>query len=345
MAPSNPLRRVMHLLGFSSPKEYARLVFGKSADRLYKILKIPVLPEPYRRHLLEYIRTLPEVPVEVFDLLGERPDPDQHSLRWDETGRTKTGWEPYRFEPVERSAWSWGLSFRNSALLEECAGRAIRSGLGCTRIRDGLLLHAPTSGRRRFEGVPLFADPPGPFGLSAGTMLVMGAAPRHTDGLYLQNRFRAILGNDACAIRQFVDRQSYFGYETTLKYLSAGNQTFPPERFAEGESRTVYRDIAAIFHGPAHEVLGDKEGPYREKAKQVVLVQALQRLANGVAMRLITEPSFLARYVGGYNFEDPGRCGILAFRVTVVHDEFGSAIRQLDIINPRDGSIQALNPK
>jgi hypothetical protein len=130
-------------------------------------------------------------------LLGERPDPDQQSLRWDETGRAKTGWEPYRFEPVERSAWSWGLSFRNSALLEECVGRAIRSGLGCTRIRDGLLLHAPTRGRRRTEGVPLFADPPGPFGLSAGTLLVMGSAPRHTDGLYLHNRFRAILGNDA----------------------------------------------------------------------------------------------------------------------------------------------------
>ena len=84
----------------------------------------------------------------------------------------------------------------------------------------------------------------------------------------------------------------------------------------------VYEDAAAIFYGPIHMLF--KEGHhYGPSAKNLFLVAALQRLANGIGVRLLADLEFRNYYAGKeHAFENPRRLDVFVFRVTVANDEY-----------------------
>jgi hypothetical protein len=342
----NPLPDLKEHLRFKTRAQFGRTVFGLSGSQIGRVMNRATLDERYRQGALNWAyANVADDPV-VFELLGAQLPFGEEALRAQETSRKKTGWESSGFEPIERAAWSWGLSFRNSALLEECSGQALRSGLGCTRVRDGVILSAPGFGARKPGKDPcvgLFPEPKS-FGLHAGTVLMLGASrKRHPQAIELQQMFIEHLNRhqNICYIWQAEEpfRPSYYGYQTVLKFLQAGRTTIHPQRYAESNSVMIYQDAAAIFHGPIHTLFRGRQHPYGPGARQVILVAALQRLANGVGVRLLVDPEFRRCCVGTLDFEDSRKLGVLVFRVTVATDDYGTTIRLFEVLDTKTGEV------
>lgn len=345
MSAANPTREIKDDLQFRTFAEFGAAI-GWSIWKTSRVIKSPILKPGPRKDLLHYLDTTErDVPSVVFQRLGvdlpgagTLPPPAG-------TSRRKTGWEPPKFEPIEHAAFSWALSFRNSALLEELSRHALRSGLGCTRYLDALELSPRNAGERRpsasgrYSG--LFAEGAG-FGLSAGTVLMLGAASRHNESVTLRRAFSRdlLLDGKRCEISQFDDRPAYFGYQSVLKLMKVGRETtLHPDRWAESEYCTVYEDAAAIFHAPLHMVYKRKKAPYGKTVKRFILVAALQRLANGLSCRLLSDPVFRDYYAGSQSFEESIGLDVFVFRVRVANDDYGTTIRLFQVIDSRDGKV------
>lgn len=121
-------------------------------------------------------------------------------------------------------------------------------------------------------------------------------------------------------IREFLDhpyRYASFGYPTVLKYLFVGGKYYRPDRCAEREAM-VYRDIVAIFHAPFSQLPGNYTEVYGQEAKRLIWVAALQRLGNGVAVRLLRDAEFRRlwekRHRFGYDIKSDHNAGGSSWR-------------------------------
>ncbi len=311
-------RELADIVGIS-PSQMGRIIRGKT--RLGNHLD--TLVEHANEHGL---------PQEVFDLLGVDLPHGENVLKLAEA--KKSGFERLEFPAIESSIWSWGLSFRNSPLLEELAGHALRNGLSCRRFLDGLVLGDEPGSRGSSKAGPgLFPDPES-FGLKPGTVVMLGASARHEQSIMLQKKFVRILdarGVDV-EIREYLTnpiRPSYYGYPTVAKFLRVGKKTVYPLRYVEGDGSMVYVDGAAIFNGTIDRLYHGQKPPYGKKTKRLILVAALQRLANGIAVRFLRDPGFRRKWVPEYDPEKDGQFGLLVFKVTAVNDEYGTRIRDI----------------
>ena len=338
----------MRLLGFRTKREFGWEVFRLSGAQTGRILSARELKPAPRQKLIDYLRTRTEVPAGVLELL-ETDLPAV--LGRNRTSREKTGWEAPNFEPVEPAIFSWALSFRNSALLEETARQALESPeiRAVRSVQDGLILCAAEekgarSSRKSREALQgLFPQPrPENFGLHAGAALMLGSARRHVESARLMRAFAQHLkdAGKRCEILQFEDRPSYFGYPSVCKFLRCGLKAklTHPNRYAESESCMVYEDAAAIFHAPVHNLYETKKTPFGS-ASQLILVAALQRLANGIAVRLLTDLEFRKRHAPSHNFEEKNALDVFVFRVRVANDPYGTVIRLFQVLDAHDGEV------
>jgi transcriptional regulator with XRE-family HTH domain len=327
----NPLRTIRETLGLSE-KQLARKI-DRTPQHVSRVERGSSIPVSFANELRNYVQKScsPDECDQIFKLLEGRLPVSKELFDVEATSRQKRDWEPNRFVPVEQDSWSWALAFRNSALLEELAGHAIQCGVACTRVRDGVVLpegvDVPLAPNR--AGSSLFVQPE-TFGLHPGTVVLLGASMRHSHARKLLWEF-----NDKLQlhidIREFPERPAYFAYPTVLKYLSVEHDdkqlSFRPERYAEGDS-LVYKDVAAVFHGPLADFFSDEQR-FGHGVRRFVWVAALQRLANGVAVRLLRDPGFRQRYLPDYDFEKDGQVGVVVFEVTVVHSGIGTRIQDL----------------
>ena len=94
----------------------------------------------------------------------------------------------------------------------------------------------------------------------------------------------------------------------------------------------VYKDVAAIFYGPVESLFVDRKHHFGPEAERIVWVAALQRLGNGVAVRLLSDADFRREFLGPHEFEDESEIGVVVFEVTVVHSDYANSIRELKVV-------------
>ena len=91
----------------------------------------------------------------------------------------------------------------------------------------------------------------------------------------------------------------------------------------------IYEDVGAIFHAPLRRLYKDGEHEYGPAVRRLIWVAALQRLANGVGVRLLADSVFRKEYAKDNDFEDDNVISAFVFRVVVAHDEYGTTIRKV----------------
>ena len=107
--------------------------------------------------------------------------------------------------------------------------------------------------------------------------------------------------------------------------------SWAPSRHADRDG-VVYQDIGVIFHAPLSCVLSNDEHAYGSVARRLVWVAALQRLANGVGVRLLRDGNFREAHLNTYDFEEDAVQGALFFRVVIRANEYGSVIECIDVL-------------
>jgi hypothetical protein len=231
----------------------------------------------------------------------------------------KNAWHS-EFEPVEREALAWALQFRNYPLLQELAGHARRSGLKCELVRDGLVIKG-RGARSSSEWESAFAEP-GDCQLEPGDVVLLGASERHPHGKLLFSRFSELLVM-AYGIREYPDRPAYLGYPTCLKTLYRGTHEWHSGRYMKGGC-LYYEDVAVILHAPMDRLFW--RHPYGTQAKRLVWIASVNRLANGLAVRLIATPAFRERQNIQYDFQS-NQPGAFVFKAIAKNDGHGTEIR------------------
>jgi hypothetical protein len=326
-------QRITPLLGCGSNAALGKIL-GISASHAGRIVGgVSPLQEYQRDLLIQYARDQ-KCPTEVFGLLGATLPRGEEAL---ENRGTEKAVEPVEFPAVDSSIWTWGLSFRNAPLLEELARHALRQGIPCRRVQDVLILgdvpgaRKPTKADK--EQHVLFPEPP--FGLEGKIVLMLGSSSRHSESLKFLESFVGILRLDF-ELRQFEHppRPAYFGYPTVAKFLRIGDTEIHPLRYVESTGATVMVDGGAIFSGPLDAHYQGSDSPYGQGLSNIVLVCALQRLSNGIAMRLLRDAVFRKELAPRYNPLSP-TSQVLIFRATVVNDGYGTRIRKFEILHPK----------
>jgi hypothetical protein len=139
-------------------------------------------------------------------------------------------------------------------------------------------------------------------------------------------------------IRQYEDppRPAWFGYPTVPKFLRIENDVISPQRYVDRTGATIMVDGAAIFSGPLQALYQESNPPYG--VDKVILVAALQRLSNGMAMRLLRDRVFREKVAPQFN---PLRreFGVFVFRTTAVNDDYGTRIR-VDPVYPKTSLVK-----
>lgn len=237
------------------------------------------------------------------------------------TSLIKSGWESRPFDPIEREAFTWALQFRNSALLQELAGHARLSGLGCTVVRDGVVLRQEAEKRTASGWESLFVQP-ATFNLKPGTVVLLGGSSRHPHAAPLFWRFSELLGRKF-GLSEFPDRPAYIGYPTCLKSLVMSGEEWHSNRYMK-DGALFYEDVAVILHAPLAKLFW--KHPYGKEAQRLIWIASLQRLANGVAVRLLRDREFKDRQGVPCDFESSVE-GVFIFRVIAKNDGHGTVIR------------------
>ena len=279
----------------------------------------------------------PQIQKRALELLDARLLFGREALESGETSMDKSAWASPVPDPAEPEAWEWCLSNRNKPLLEETAGQALRSGLSCALKHDGLVISDKAGERTPKRAADSLWPDPVEFGLHAGTVLVLGISKRHVLAARFLFHFNELL-RPRVEIKEFLEhpyRYAYFGYPTVLKYLSVDGKYYRPDRYAERDAM-VYKDVVAIFHAPFTQLPGNYAQVYGTEAKRLIWVAALQRLGNGVAVRLVRDAGFRKSWARkhkiSYDFESDRAAGGVIFGVTVANDGYGTTLRDIDLV-------------
>lgn len=325
-----PLRLIQETLGLPTQASFAERI-GVTPSHLSRSAKRPYVTRTDADRIRGLIRCdefSEEQRRRVALLLRGKSLFDESSLAGPETP-AKTGWEQPGFAPIERAAWGWAMAFRNSVLLQELSAHACAQGRECRRIGDGVIL-LEGAGRGRDEGrrQTLFCHPKSL--LNSGTVVLLGASERHPNALDLFARFSERL-NATIRLKELSDSPAYFGYPTILKCLEVRRKdgttkSYWSQRYTDGE-RLLYRDVGAIFYGRLDDLF--EEHQYGKGAKRLIWIAAIQRLANGVGMRLVRDAEFRSTYLGEISFDGNGAVGAVFFEVTVAHTSTGDEIQSL----------------
>lgn len=260
---------------------------------------------------------------------------------------------PYQDDPVpepasvEEGARAWALNYRSGRLRDRMAYIARVAGFEPRPIPNlpyGLFI-AP--GNNVGEEPKRLGDVLFPitsaFGLRPHTVVLFGSSYRRPFTYHLMEFFLKRC-EEKFRLRFLLDSENrnrqhyfYFGYPTLCNDLYIDGRVYRSARFVSDDNAVWYEDYGAILHGPA-EILVDqseREGPFPNDAKTVVVIAGSHRLATGAGARL-TEDAELRRRILGEDHQLRG-WGALAYRIVVRSGEF-STVEDFSLIRRWGGS-------